>query len=121
MRIERHCTPDSLERDRDQLFAEAMHLYHMDGVWWPDDAFERQHIQPQQEARFEADAWEERIAHFLEGKSRVTVSDVAFFGLSIETQRLGTSDQRRIAAAMTRLGWGRLPKDSKGNRPWGKL
>jgi predicted P-loop ATPase len=111
---------NALKRDRDQLFAEAMHLFETGATWWPDDAFEREHIKPQQEARFEADAWEERIADYLTGKSKVTVNEVAFNGLRIETARTSTSDQRRITAAMERLGWKRLAKDWKGNRPWGR-
>jgi len=110
---------DGLARDRDQLFAEALELYRQGRRWWPDDAFEREHIQPEQEARFEADAWEEIIAGYLASRSRVTVGDVAREGLSLETPRIGTADQRRIAAVLERLGWRRLGKDSRGHRPWG--
>jgi predicted P-loop ATPase len=111
---------NALKRDRDQLFAEAMHLFEAGAKWWPDDAFEREHIKPQQEARFEADAWEEMIADYLRGKSKVTVGDVAKDGLHIETARINTSDQRRITAAMERLGWKRLAKDWKGRITWGR-
>jgi predicted P-loop ATPase len=112
---------DALERDRDQLFAEAVHLYHGGAAWWPDHTFEREHIKPQQEARFEADAWEEMIAAFLADKRKVTVGEVARYGLNRETSRINTADQRRITAIMERLGWRRLGKDSKGNRYWGCL
>jgi len=111
---------DALSRDRDQLFAEAVKMYRAGAPWWPDDAFEQEHIKPQQEARFEADAWEEMISEYLTGKSRVTIGEVARDGLHIETPRIGTADQRRIAAALERLGWKRLPMDWKGNRPWGR-
>src|SRR5262249_55602021 len=47
---------DGLAEDRDQLFAEAVHAYQQDELWWPDKAFERDHIAPQQEARYEGDA-----------------------------------------------------------------
>lgn len=109
---------DALRRDRDQLFAEAVHLYRGGTTWWPGSAFERQHIKPEQEARFETDAWEEIVADWLTGTSRTTISDVAKMALHIETPRIGTADQRRISAILERLGWTRLPKDWKGNRFW---
>ena len=48
----------------------------------------------------------------------VTVGQVARNGLGMETPRIGTADQRRIAAAMERLGWKRQAKDWKGTRWW---
>jgi hypothetical protein len=46
---------------------------------------EREHIQPQQEARYGADAWEDKIHDILLDKSRVTVGQVAIDGLAFET------------------------------------
>ena len=112
---------DALARDRDQLFAEAVHLYRAGASWWPDEAFEREHIQPEQEERYERDVWEEAIQEYLIGRDQVTVTQVAREALFKEIQRIGTADQRRIAAALERLGWKRLRKDSKGNRPWGRI
>jgi predicted P-loop ATPase len=97
----------ALTRDRDQLFAEAVHLYRQGSRWWPDADFERQFIAPEQEARYEADAWEEAIKGFLTGKEKTTVLEVARDALNIELRRIGTADQRRITAALERLGWGR--------------
>jgi predicted P-loop ATPase len=110
---------DALARDRNQLFAEAGAAYRQNAPWWPDKDFERNHIMPQQAARYEGDAWEENIASYLNATSRkVTISQVAREALHFETSRLGTADQRRIAAALERLGWKRLPKDGHGNRYW---
>ncbi len=113
---------DALSRDRDQLFAEAVHFWRSGASWWPDRAFERAHIMREQEARFEADAWEENISAYLETASRVTVGDVAKVALLIETQRIGTADTRRITAVMERCGWKRERTDGKtdwqGKRWW---
>ncbi|WGD30174.1 virulence-associated E family protein [Ancylobacter sp. WKF20] len=113
--------PNALLRDRDHLFAEAYQLYLAGRRWWPSADFEREHIKPQQEARFEADAWEEIIGPWLLGKTRVTVKDVALYALNIETPRIGTADQRRIAACLERLGWGRVPRGPNGERWFGPI
>jgi predicted P-loop ATPase len=109
---------EALQRDRDQLFAEAIVHYHERATWWPDKDFERDYIMPEQAARYEADAWEEAITEFLKDASKVTISQVAREALHIETPRLGTAEQRRIAAALEQLGWRRLPKDWQGKRWW---
>jgi predicted P-loop ATPase len=111
---------EALLRDRDQLFAEAVASYR-DGVsWWPDRDFERKYIMPEQAERYEADTWEETIGAFIEVRTKVTIGEVARDALRIETPRIGTADQRRIAAALEQLGWKRLPKDWKGIRWWTK-
>ena len=110
---------DALTRDRDQLFAEALALFRAGKKWWPDQTFEAQHIAPQQEARYEADAWEQAVAGYLAGQSRTTILDVARDGLSIETSRVGTADQRRISAILERMSWKRTTRGSHGERYWG--
>ena len=109
---------DLLLRDRDQLFAEAVCLYGAGARWWPDRNFERNYIMAEQAARYEADAWEDDIREFLVKHARVTIGQVARDALEIETPRIGTADQRRIAAALEQLGWRRRPKDGKGTRWW---
>jgi predicted P-loop ATPase len=91
--------------DRDQLFAEAVHLYRTGQAWWPERAFEAEHIVPQQAARYESDVWEEPIRQYLAGLSKTTLAAVATNGLGFKTDRIGTADQRRIAAVLTALEW----------------
>jgi predicted P-loop ATPase len=109
---------DRIVEDRDQLFAEAVARYHEGATWWPDKDFEQRYIMPEQSARYEADAWEENIAELLRGVSKVTIGQVARDALHIETPRIGTAEQRRIAAALERLNWKRQPKDWEGKRWW---
>jgi predicted P-loop ATPase len=71
----------------------------------------------EQEARYEADAWEQEISSYIAGKQRTTVLDIAKNGLKIELPRLGTADQRRITSALERLGW-RRGKRARGARWW---
>ena len=110
---------DKLADDRNQLFAEAT-VYYREGMpWWPDKEFERAHITPEQASRYEADVWEESIADYLATLNTTKVGEVARNALHIETQRIATADQRRITAAMERLGWRRSDKKGgKGYFPW---
>lgn len=111
---------NSLMDDRDQLFAEAVVLYRRGAPWWPDKDFEREHIMPEQEARYEGDAWEELIRIYLKDMSRVTIAQIATAKdcLGFETSQLGTVDQRRIAAILTKQGWEQR-RDMQG-RWWGR-
>jgi predicted P-loop ATPase len=108
----------ALTRDRDQLFAEAVTLYRKGVQWWPDGDLEREHIRPEQEARYEADPWQDTIAEWLHGKARVTVGEIARMAIHIETQRIGTREARRISGVLQSLQWRRGKKDWKGNIPW---
>jgi predicted P-loop ATPase len=111
---------DALARNRDQLFAEALVLFHDGFKWWPDADFERDHIIPEQAARYEGDAWEDKIRPYLDTHDKVTVSQVAHEALHIETPKIGTADQRRIAAVLIDIGWKRQKQSWDGKRWWTK-
>jgi predicted P-loop ATPase len=129
---------EDLKKDRDQLFAEAVQAYNRGDHWWPDKKFEQDHMKPVQDARYEGDVWEESIQAYLQGYSyvnehglpiteppptRVTIGDVAY-RLGFETARIRTTDQRRIAAVLTNLGWTRelneagKPKVAHDGKRW---
>ena len=108
----------ALARDRDQLFAEAVALYKAGEPWWPNKDFEREHIAPQQAARYEADVWEDSIARYVADKVDVTISEVAFNALGKIVGSIGTAEQRRIGAALSNLGWERGKRTTGGKRPW---
>jgi predicted P-loop ATPase len=115
----------ALTADRDQLFAEAVKLYQAGEKWWPTKDFERENIRPHQEERYEEDAWQQKIAEWLASidpqtklpRPDVTVSEVALNALHMLVGRIGTADQRRIAAVLEKLGWKR-GKVTMTRRPW---
>jgi predicted P-loop ATPase len=104
---------DALAHDRDQLFAEAVHLYRAGAKWWPDGEFEAEHIRPHQDARFESDPWEDTICTYVSNLSRVKVTDIARLALNIETAKVATADQRRISGVLINHGWTAI-KDATG-------
>jgi hypothetical protein len=90
--------------------------------WWPEAEFERKHIVGEQEARVEPDIWEEKIAEYLDGRTRTTLLlEIAINALDFEhtrpqtimvgatrgtpINRLSPYDQRRINSILVHLGW----------------
>ena len=122
---------EDLERDRDQLFAEAMVAFQAREKWWPDGDFERKYIAPQQESRFVIDEWEGPLAEWLtptqkdqygvilDKRVRCTVPAAAYGALSLDTARLGRREQLRITSIFKRLGRG--PGRDKAGRWWERL
>lgn len=110
----------ALERDRALLFAEALHRYRNKEHWWPDNEFEQEFIVPEQRARYEADAWEEKIEEYLKTVSEITIGELAFLGLGIPNASLGKREQMRIAAILENLGWERRRTGGGKRRFWAR-
>lgn len=110
---------DGLARDREQLFAEAVQAYRAGARWWPDREFEGAVIAPEQEARFEDDAWRDPIARWLDDKQQATIAECAVHALHFEQAKIGTADTRRITRVFETLGW--RNKRTKTGRFWVKV
>jgi predicted P-loop ATPase len=105
----------ALERDRDQLFSEAVDRYRHGEHWWPDPALEKEHIKPEQDDRYEGDAWEHPIAEYLKGVSETYVLTIARDGLGFDiVAKVGSRDQHRIVAILFKLGWRRGKHTDRG-------
>lgn len=96
---------DALRRDRDQLWAEAVHWYQAGESWWKVPADE---AQEEQEARYRADSWEEIIRPWLASSPEVTTTEVLTDCLGIETKWHDSSAQIRVGVALKRCGWKRV-------------
>lgn len=106
----------ALERDRNQLFAEAVVAYDEREPWWPDQEFERRFVQPEQAARYEEDPWAKQVGDYLEGKSRVTASEVASLALQLPASQATQLVKRRITDIIRTLAW--ESTKSNGQRIW---
>lgn len=107
----------ALARDRDQLLAEAMEWYRAGVPRFPDSKREEEVFKPQQEARYEVDAWEEAIAEYLDGRTETTLGKVGVDALHFTKANFKKTEQTRAAAIMERHGWERRPRQKFGV-PW---
>jgi predicted P-loop ATPase len=64
----------ALARDRDQLWAEAVHRFRAGAIWWIDDPALLAEAREEQDRRYQSDAWDDLIEHWLTHEIR-TVSD----------------------------------------------
>jgi predicted P-loop ATPase len=94
----------ALRRDRDQLWAETLRIYHDGERWWPVGKDENEPLSEIQEDRYEGDAWEELIAVAVINRTELAVSDVMDV-LKIPVEKWDRPTQIRVAAIMRRLGW----------------
>jgi len=108
----------AIERDRDQLLAEAVSLYRQGQPWHISDPKIARQAREEQQQRYDADVWEERISDFIAGKELVTVSEVMKDALRIETPRQRRADQNRVMNVLSSLGWVRSGRVAGGRTAW---
>ena len=105
------CTEIDIEgakATRDQLWAEAMVAFRAGEPWWLDTRELVETAEVEQEQRFFADAWEERIADALEPHrwkigQPVTISNV-LEAIGVEPGRQDRASQMRASGCLKRLG-----------------
>lgn len=107
---------DGLRRDRDQLWAEAVHLYHQGVIWHVTEA-ERPLFEIEQTERYEGDVYEDKIARHLEMQTRVTMEEILGDVLKLDTSKWTLPEQRRVGKALKSLGWVRK-RETTGKRGW---
>lgn len=112
---------DALERDRDQLWAEAVCLYDEGATWWLDTSELKEAAQAVQADDYVGDVWDNKIADYLATRDEASVSDILENALFITTSHQGKKEQMRVGGILTSMGWVRvkLSTDKHGKRPWG--
>jgi len=108
--------PDALREDRDQIFAEAMARYKRGEPLWLDREFEKRVIKPEQDARFEADIWEQPVADFLANKNETTLVEIAQMVIGKSLKDVGSVDTVRLKNIAVRLGFKK--KKANGAIKW---
>lgn len=105
-----------LERDREQLFAEAVKRFQEEEEWWPDPDFEAKYFRPEQERRSLPDPWADQVQDIVSDQDRVFVGEtLTALGISLKDQ--GTAAQRRVSTILKKLGW-ESGSPSRGKTPY---
>lgn len=103
----------ALERDRDQLWAEAVVRYQAgEPSWLQEDEVPQQ--KSAMEERREVDPWEDKIEPWLALQTDVTVPDVLTQCMDIEPNKQTVGDSRRVGRILRVLGW--IQSGQKGGR-----
>jgi predicted P-loop ATPase len=106
-----------LQENRVQLFAEALVRYKRGETWWdvPTDQ-QREKI----EARRQEDPWTGPIAHFLERRTTVSLSEVLREGVAKLVEHQTSSDARRVTRILRELEYERCSErvDGMKRRMW---
>lgn len=109
---------DGLQRDRDQLFAEAVVRYRSNERYWLAGNNEETLQASETAERTEIDPWYEPVARHCAAQGLLPVSMESVFrhALQITYERLNSAANRRVAAILKALGYRRRQLGHGG--PW---
>lgn len=109
---------EALERDRDQIWGEAVAMYRAGAQWWIEGK-QAETLADYSERYQQFDAWGDVIAAWAKGPPRIkeaTPSEILSEALDIPTGQQTKGHQMRIASAMATLGWTRHRPRRDGRR-----
>lgn len=107
---------NSLEEDRDQLWAEAVVRYRAGDKWWLDDGALIKAAGDEQDARFQSDPWEPLVDTWLLSRTETTTAEVIEHALQKPVGQWTRADEIRVGAILRRLGWETSRPRSGGSR-----
>lgn len=112
----------ALEKIRDQLWAEALHLYRAGTPWWvlptESDVFHYE-----QENRFQDDAWESVIVDYLNTPEQRTTehystAEILRDALGFQVHQMKPPEMTRVGLLMKRIGWTKTRFRKNGKLVW---
>jgi len=109
------CDVAALERDRNQIWAEAVARYRAGEAWWLDATTEAL-ARVEQDARYLSDVWEESIRAWLvkpqtlpgmpfDTANGVTTGDLLSYALDVPVGQHDKTKAMRVGQTLRRLGW----------------
>jgi putative DNA primase/helicase len=113
---------DAVERDRDQLWAEAVARFRAGEVWWLDQCSLIERAEAEQAARYEGDAWDSLIIEWVDarmaaGSDSVSVPEILETCIEKNKDQWTRADEMRVAKCLRANGWERY-RDRKRGMEW---
>jgi predicted P-loop ATPase len=93
-----------LERDRDELWAEAVSRFKAGAKWWLETPELEALATAEQEARVVVDAWEDDVREWVGDRTDVDLSDVIKHALGLPPE-LQTAQKRVVKILRDRMGF----------------
>jgi putative DNA primase/helicase len=107
---------DGIERDRGQLWAEAIAQFKNGAKWWLETPELEELAVIEQLARLKKDAWQDLIERWLGKRKETSVGEVLKGALKIPPQEQTQTAFNRVAAVLTSLGFIKYRAGSDGAR-----
>jgi hypothetical protein len=97
----------ALTRDRDQLWAEAVHMFQLGAQWYPVTPAEQELCAVEQDLRLQLDEdpWMHAVRSHVTGKSAVRVHEILSDPINFPGCRKELKDAIRVARCLRELGW----------------
>lgn len=134
---------EALRRDRDQLWAEATARFKEGAIWWIEDKDLLKSAREEQDKRYQSDAWDGLIEHWLTHevcvvggsyssfdpprresvprrvpKRDVSVGEILEEAIGAEPARWTRTDQMRVSGYLKKKGWERYQRREGDEREW---
>ncbi|MGR3609001.1 MAG: VapE domain-containing protein [Sulfitobacter sp.] len=97
---------DAVRKDREQLWAEAVHAFQSSEEWWLTSEFAEIAALEQSE-RGEDDPWMVSIVQYCEGEEAVACKTILAEAIGIPSERMSQRETRRVASILRSLGYRR--------------
>jgi predicted P-loop ATPase len=97
---------DGIQAERDQLWAEALWLYHEGEPWWLAPKMMEQ-ARIEQSERYQGDPWDNPVSVYVEGKDGVSIAEVLSSAIGLAPDRHTKADANRVAQILRHFGWQR--------------
>jgi predicted P-loop ATPase len=107
---------ERLQRDRDQIWAEAVVQFRAGASWWLETPDLQALATSEQAARFDVDAWTETVGGWLVNRNDVSVGELLVGALGIRPESWSQPAQNRVAAILVSAGFKRY-RPGKAGQP----